>query len=274
MVLFALTFYEGLSPDRFSFDLRDMIDARFHLHPTYLSAAWLWAALLLLFERPFTQGIRIIMVVLLVVLALMMGGKMPFLAFIVALGLYTIIRISSLRKRGLALLIIGVIAVMNVVYNPMLNQRFGELVAPRTEFVDGQWLSSTEVRLGVWKCAWNVASNQWLTGVGVGKTRYSLEACYAKYNQQEFLDVELNSHNQFIHFVLIGGVFAGLAFLGTLLGFAYTAILRQHYELIVLLVFSGLIMLTENYLTRQSGMMLIAFGIMSRYFPVSRVQPS
>jgi len=105
-----------------------------------------------------------------------------------------------------------------------------------------------------------------LMGVGTGNTRAALDACYERYGQVEFFETEFNSHNQYLHFMLTGGVFSALLFLTFFIWLFIQAIRRKQSTLIAFLLYAGLLLMTENYFSRQSGMMFMAFVMMYLYF--------
>ncbi|NQV53662.1 MAG: O-antigen ligase family protein [Flavobacteriales bacterium] len=266
LVLGAIVFGEAATAGSFSQHVRDQIDQLFHVHPTYLSAVWLWAGTWLILEKGWPIRYRQASLAGLAIMAGITGGKMPFLAFAVVLVYIILSSVQRTRHRIIVSSILIVFMGINALLNPGLRDRFTELIGPTTEYSEGQWLTSTELRLGIWGCVKHVALEHWQMGVGTGNTRPPLEECFAGYDQAQFFETEFNSHNQYMHFWLVGGILGFLSILGYFAWLFYVAIQRRDKEFIAALIYLCLLLLTENYFSRQAGMMLFAFTLTALYF--------
>ncbi|MEX2596350.1 MAG: O-antigen ligase family protein [Salibacteraceae bacterium] len=241
--------------------LRDQVQESFHVHPTYLSALWFGATLIVITNLERYRWWHVIMLTLLIIAGLFAGGKMPFLALCVALVAYFFYRLKT--GRWLAMLGIMSVATAMVFFNPVLRERVNEFKNVEVDYSKGQWLSSTELRIGIWRCAIKSIKENWLVGVGLGNTRNALDACYAQYEQSQFFETEFNEHNQLMHFWLSGGVFSALGFI---LFFLLLLRFCKKEKRLVLMLFTFyflMISLTENYLSRQHGMMFWSFITMA-----------
>lgn len=275
-LLTYLAFTDPFSSDGFGQHLRDAIDQQFHVHPTYLTTAWCWALFLIWFRLPITQAHQFWLSFLFLAIIALTGGKMP----LVALAIISILAISQTTNLNLTkkLAVLGAILLIGVgaTQTPVLQERISELRDLDLSYSEGQWLSSTELRLGVWACSIEcIKHNTWF-GVGVGNTRHTLENCYNQYNQSEFFEGEYNTHNQYMHFWLASGLI-GLAFL--LVYFVYITKLaadQQQKLVLYFLVYFLVISLTENYFSRQLGIMLFAFfaAPLLHSFPSRKAQQS
>ncbi|MEZ4721845.1 MAG: O-antigen ligase family protein [Flavobacteriales bacterium] len=256
IVLGSLVLGEPLPQEHLSQFIRDAITERFAWHPTYLSTLWAWASLLLWSDSLFHKHVRLTLSAFLVGMAAMAGGKMPLLAMMITgvLGLWFFSSWPVKWKAAAAGLCAALLIAIS--FSPALRDRVGEFQNLSTDYEEDAWLTSTELRLGVWQCAWQCTmDNKWL-GAGVGRTRPVLEACFKDYDQSEFFDTEFNTHNQYLHFWFSGGILAFMIFL------AYGVWLlwqnRTQRTAFLFLLFFLLISLTENYFSRQIGMMLFA----------------
>ena len=266
---FILIFFTTIDLDpnlSLSQQIRDLIGESFNLHPTFLSVAWSWALLIALTNERLKPVSKAVIAIVLVLALALAGGKMPLLA-LVATGFLLLLAIPTIRLwKKLALgLSIGMVLTA-LVFSPFIGKRFAELKDIKTQFSEGDLLSSTDLRVGVWRCAIQSIGDHIWTGVGVGNSRQTLETCYSSYHQIEFFDGEYNTHNQWMHFWLRGGVLSILLFILFYIGIIRIAVRKQQIELLAFLVFFGLICLTENYFSRQFGMLfwsLFLFGILS-----------
>ena len=184
---------------------------------------------------------------------------------ILALGLVGLILILktpqiSLKSRIGALAIVAILS-LAIFMTPVMQERFAEIALVDLSYSEGQMLSSTELRIGVWSCSLNsILENPWL-GVGIGNTREALEQCFEQFNQVEFFEGKYNTHNQFMHFWLSSGMFGLLAFVVFIAYMLHWSIKSKRHILFYFLVYFIIISLTENYFSRQLGMVLWAIFI-------------
>jgi O-antigen ligase len=97
------------------------------------------------------------------------------------------------------------------------------------------------------------------TGIENGLVQFKLNECYNQYGFEELSKDNLNSHNQYLDFLLKGGFFLFIAFLSTQiikLQNAYKAKNYLYFSITLLFAFS---FLTENILIRQYGIYIYLF---------------
>jgi O-antigen ligase len=253
--------------------VRDLVGTRFGIHPTYMSAVWLWAALMAVRskENVVVNGLAALF---LIIGGSATGGKMPILAFLTILPVFIFLR-SKVRHTGrlIGLTVLGFI-VATILSGPVILQRFQEIQHIERNYSDDHWLTSTELRLGVWECTLSSIGDHIWTGVGIGHTRHVLDACYATYENDQFFETEFNTHNQFAHYLLAGGLFLGAVFILWWLGlmiFLFRSTMKSNGAWFML--YMTILLITENYLLRQHGMMFFAFMLLV-HFPFEPQQSS
>ncbi|GEM_PF-362179 len=259
IILVFLALHPPFESASFSYELRESIAAVFHVHPTYLSAAWFFAAFLFLGDQDFPKLLKWGSITLLFAGASLCGGKMPLIAFLLISALWFLKEWKQPMLKATALISLAAVSVLVVIFNPAMRQRFDELTSIRTDFEEGDLLSSTDLRIGIWNCSLKLIGEHPLAGVGTGNTRSSLEDCFSSYEQVEFFDGEYNTHNQFLHFGLLFGIPGMMLFLAVLFGFLVQGIRTGNNLLLYTTLFFLLLFLTENYLGRQLGMMFFSF---------------
>lgn len=267
IVLATVLFGKTLPSDGYSYFLREYIEQTFHVHPTFLSAAWFWAAFLFIKPLKHLEWKNIAPAVFLALMAVMMGGKMPILAFGFILIHWIIDSLKNTKWRLITIASFVVLALSAAFFSPVLSERIDEIKNINLDYKEGVFVSSTDLRLGVWNCAWETTLEHWFTGVGLGNTRAVLDNCYLQYNHPVFLEHEYNSHNQFLHYWLAGGILALIIFSGYWLWLKWYLKNDVDRSAYYFLLFFLLICLTENYFSRQFGMMFGAFmlfGLMNR----------
>ncbi|MDP4934520.1 MAG: O-antigen ligase family protein [Salibacteraceae bacterium] len=258
----------NLASEGYSYFLREAVTKNLHVHPTFLTMAWTWAALLFVIEafknRTWIQGL---MTIVLFAAAAFAGGKMPLLVAAFVLLIWAWNEIASRGKRIAVLVGILLVLGANLAFNPVITERFEEFKNISLDFEHDNFISSTELRIGVWSCALETAVEHWFSGVGLGHTRAALDGCFKQYNHPVFFDGEYNEHNQFLHVWLAGGIFSILIFLGYWVWLKWELIIAKNWLAYYFLIYFLLNLLTENYLNRQFGMMLGAFmlfGLMEK----------
>jgi O-antigen ligase len=270
-VFVVLTFLYGIS-DSSAIQLsssqyvRDLIGAEFGVHPTYMGAIWLWGAFLAL-RRNRPKVIFLFVSSVLIIGSAVAAGKMPFIAFTLVLpGLLFKRIIKKQFKTIVAMFLVGIIAAL-LFNDSLIRERFNELKTISTTNDYSSWQNATTLRLGIWKCTFSeIKANLW-TGVGLGNTRSTLESCFVQYKNEQFFSTEFNSHNQLAHYALTGGIITALLMLIWWFFIGYKCLVNEGLASTTFwfIVFASALMLTENYLLRQHGMMFFSLMLMLRY---------
>jgi len=272
VVLIYFTFAEPMSGLGFSHQFREVISSTFHVHPTFLSTAWIWASFICFTQLILSLRNKVLMGSTLIFMAFMAGGRMPLIAAFIVLLIYILFQRNSTKAKIITASSALVLVLLNVFFNPVFSERMNELNALDTSYEEGQMLSSTELRLGIWKCSISSIEENWLFGVGPGNTRHLLDNCYASYEQVEFFQTEFNTHNQYMHFWLSSGILGFTALIGVFLFVLIFAWKHQNVPLLYFTIFFGIICLTENYFSRQFGMMFGAFFFSSYFYSARQVK--
>lgn len=259
--------------DGFAQTMRDLIGTVHGVHPTYMSAAWLWAAILAFRSNAFGQWARIGTGTILLLMGMLAGGKMAFIAAMLVGLLMILTQLTGSRRMVLASALV-ITAMIMLLLNPGISTRMEEISNVDLSYSTEGNISSTELRIGVWKCASEVFSEHWIKGVGVGNVRPHLESCFKAYERSEFFETEFNSHNQYLHFGLTGGVLSMIAFLAFFVFLFAKAWSRKDIWLGAFLIYFCLLMLTENYFSRQSGMLLWSLHLLPFLFAHKGSSPS
>ncbi len=118
--------------------------------------------------------------------------------------------------------------------------------------------SSLLQRLELWKASCRLIRQNWLLGVGIGDYKEALDAQLQQQHSDIAYKTNRGSHNQFLTFWLMGGVFLVLYFVFVLL-YPFvkmrSKVTMLYVALMLILVIS---MLTEDTLEAQTGRMLYA----------------
>jgi O-antigen ligase len=158
---------------------------------------------------------------------------------------------------AITLLIVGIIA-SGIIISDGLNYRF--IKSLKTDLsIDQQNLTISDPRAQRWELAWQLVKERPLTGYGTGDEVPLLKE---KYFEKKFYDSylhELNAHNQYLSFLIKGGLLALLVYLFTLAYFFRLALKTRNLyfaSFLLLVIITGL---SENLLNVNKGIFFYAF---------------
>lgn len=258
--LIALAFQSPFPTFNQEWHFREALGDVYGIHPTYLSMMWGWALVLLLHGILHRQ-LKNKLLYLPAMLVLMAGisvsaGKMPIVATATASAMLLFFGPQSKWvKFSFAGLLVAILATLAAV--PNIGQRFSELghfPVPSDPVAD---LNSTQMRTAIWQCAVGLFHENILIGTGESAVQASLTDCYKTFGQHELLSFPYNTHNQFLHFAVGNGIPGLSLFLCIFVLLMWESIRRRDPLLAAWTLFMFLCLLTENYLSRQLGVIFM-----------------
>jgi len=119
-----------------------------------------------------------------------------------------------------------------------------------------------DLRNDIWKCGWDVSKTNLLMGIGVGDQEYNLLECYENNSgdiYKKAFEYKLNSHNQYLSFMISGGLLCLIAFLYLLFNNLKIAVKNNDLLFLAFLVLITVNFLFENILDRVYGVFFFAF---------------
>lgn len=230
-----------------------------NIHPIYLSMHIGISFIFSLFL--FQKGLEIKRLVALILVNLILIG---FLLIMIKKGpMIALILVSAylalMFKNKKIYLVFGIVTIglINIIFFvPKVNERFSELL--QVQNADLSMTNSTNIRYSIYQCVTAVIPDAGLLGYGLGDGKDELMNCYDK--EAAFLaEQEYNSHNQFLGIILNVGYLGLAAFSLFLLFHLVRAIYRKNYLFIAVLLFYCIVMLSENILERENGVIFFAF---------------
>ena len=237
-------------------------------HPIYtslvLSIALLFSVHLLSRNRTDKKVKRQMMVFMIpMVLALVfLSRRGVILAFGVSMTLLLIGVFSRLRLRPyhIVLAVLGIIALVFI--NPSSRERMSEIFNVNT-YVEKNETNSTSNRIQVYKCAVaQIAKKPWF-GYGINDDKSALYDCYKK-SLYYLYENRFNTHNQYLSIAMKSGMLGLVIFLLFLAMNIKLALRANDMLFLSVLIFFMVIMLFENVLERQNGVMI--FSVLINYF--------
>jgi hypothetical protein len=130
------------------------------------------------------------------------------------------------------------------------------------------------MKLEFWKAGANIAFDHPVFGVGIGDVPDEFNAYYERTNSWLSKDWRLTCHNQYLYFAVAGGFIMLITFV---LIFLMALKIMWHRTILPFKLFIGIIslaMLTEDMLTTQAGVSLVAFFFSFFAFGSFKIVPS
>jgi O-antigen ligase len=268
--LFSLIYYHinGLfTPETFKVNsFRDLITKIPIIcdHPIYVSIYLGLSVLFLMYlfkscsknQKVLFIGLSLLNVIHLFILS----SKGVIIAMIFAFIIQVFMSIKSkLYKILLPIGIIGVF-VISIIYFPNMERRFREFRI-KTTYTELHTTNSSSIRIAIYKCAVEQIKNKPLLGYGWGQGDLVLRECYKDISDYLY-QRKFNSHNQYLGYYLDGGIIALFVLIGFLLLQIKFAYKYKNALFLSAIVYFSIIMLFENILFRQSGIIMFIFLVM------------
>ncbi|MDH7446370.1 O-antigen ligase family protein [Aquimarina sp. 2201CG14-23] len=237
------------------------------LHPTYLSLWYCFAIVLILkdFERlklgknTLILFIKITFILVLVGTIILLSSRIGILALIIVLFCFFLRLRNKKTKWTLSFLFIIAIAFSfkNVSY---ISSRFiNEFKQTKMSPPVGKEHNSVNIRIGIYECSLKVIKNNLFFGVGIGDVQDRLNDCFSNFNTDVYQQKNYNSHNYFLHSLLVAGIIGLFAVLIMFYVLFKLALQFNSYAYICFLLIVIIALLFENILSRNNGVMFFAF---------------
>ncbi|NJN42110.1 MAG: O-antigen ligase family protein, partial [Flammeovirgaceae bacterium] len=108
---------------------------------------------------------------------------------------------------------LGITLFLVVSVNPVLKKRFVADVSSIELPIEVSGWNGANIRIAIWKCSTDAFKNSVIFGYGIGDQGVNREKCYQAYSFYGVFGTDLNSHNQFLEYGLIGGLVLILLFI-------------------------------------------------------------
>jgi len=123
---------------------------------------------------------------------------------------------------------------------------------------DQGW-NSINLRLAKWDVAIQAIKDHWITGVGTGDLKSTLDEYYLG-NGFEFAYLEhFNTHNQFLQTFLTIGILGFLVLISLFIFGIYTSLKNRDLVLFIFLILFGLFSISESTLATNKGIVAFSF---------------
>jgi len=244
------------------FNIKDLF--QYHKYENYLIlhrpyfGIYLLTAIVFLFENKIFYPYSYLLILLFVFFLWLIQAKMSLLIFALILFFYILSNTKKTYKKWV--LICGILfSILIVVFsiNFYLNNRNRQdLLSKKALFL----VLSMDTRLIQWDCAWDLVNQNLILGVGEGKIKDELNACYMAKHPFTFQFLKnYNVHNEFLEEGVRHGMIGILTYLIIFFFFFRISISSgdgAYLSFLVIIVFASL---TETTFSRSQGVLLIAF---------------
>lgn len=232
-------------------------------HPIYIS---MYLGISLMLIVPLLKRRNKLIRLLLIIIGLLnighiilLSSKAVIIGIILGFIVYVLLYLDKILKKFVFVLTILVVSIISIISFPTLERRFRELTI-KTTYTELHVNNSSSIRLAIFKCAFHKIEEKPILGYGWGLGNKSLSDCY-KTKSEHLTQNSYNSHNQFLGYFLDGGIiafFVLILFLSEQFRFAY---MKSDYTFLMVLILFTTLMMTENILQRQSGVIPFIFLI-------------
>jgi O-antigen ligase len=222
------------------------------IHGTYIC---LWIGIAILFLQYYVSNqknisiyqktIYFIMFTVLILGLIIYNSRNIFIGLVFIIGIQFIILKKQKRTIGSKNIILVSTGVLLVLF---LSQRYLEDVS---FLMNDSFANST--RYASWSCSVKLIRESYLLGVDYNLIQDKLDQCYQPFKNPELIKFKINSHSQYLDFLLKGGIVLLLSFLGTLFIKIKYAILYKDYLYLSITILFTISFITENILIRQYG---------------------
>lgn len=227
---------------------------KYNIHPIYAamhcSVAILFSVYILRSLKTRWKIIGVLFLNLILVLFLFLYAKKgPLLALVLVSILLILFERKKTSVKPFIFIVVGLIVLMAAL--PHTRNKFLEF--EKIENIEKGMPTSTNIRYTIYGIAKNVILNSPIIGYGIGDYRKVLSDKYDTLDIKILKESRYNTHNQFLSLLIIGGIIALLAFLFTLVINIIFAIRFNNELLLLVIAFYGIVMLTDNVLEKESG---------------------
>ena len=243
----------------------------FRINPIYMSLYISFAFYILLFGRWKLSTLKIAGLGFLILFQFLTGSRIGLFAFFVSLVAVPFHLRSKRLKLYFSLGIASVflLSAFMIIVNPVLEKRFiddMQAFSPPEKIED--W-NALNIRVAIWDCSLTDFKHAPVWGYGLGDQYVIREGCYKeKYTFYGPYGTSLNSHNQYLEFMLIGGTVLLVLFLSQL-GYSFkTAIDSGHRLQLIFLILFAVTCFGESLLETHKG--IVFFALFNTLFIYTR----
>lgn len=239
-------------------------DFSLFLHPTYFGLYIVFAQYLI-FEiyrsSPERRYKRLLVscYFLFFIFLFMLSSKAAIISsLLLTLCLILVIRVSIFIKLGIFTLAI-IFSGLFVFFNPRMRVFKDTFITGLS--INPQARFGHDLRILSWDASMEIIKNRWLLGVGEANKTTALVEVYTAKGYVVPAQEMFNSHNQYLDFLIGGGIFGFGLFITGLIMLLVRSIRQANYALLAFLLIFSFAALFENLLARHAGILFFSIFI-------------
>ena len=269
------TISELMNHPEFEFYFRWAFERFSELHPTYASlylglAVLFILDLLILNLSIYSKKLIVIgflVIGLILLLMAFLASRTPFVATIIVSMLLIFMRLKKKIYILYALASAIFLSIILFISVPSFSARLSQISISNSSVPTESGVGdSFNMRTGILHCSLELIQQNWLMGVGPGKSQEKLDHCYMEIAPKIYEGFHFNTHNQFLGYWLEIGIIGILALLFILFITSLQGIKKQNLMSLFICVFFAICFMTENIMVRQQGIVAVAFFLNLFYF--------
>lgn len=238
----------------------------FDISPIYMSLYVSFSIFVIVLNKSLPSKQRIFLAIFLLFFQIMIGSRIGLISFFICVTVILLFFVSKKIKKRLVILIMCSLVFLYALtsINPVLKKRFiSDFMSPPIPADETGW-NALNIRLAIWDCSIKSFLKSPIIGYGIASQARERERCYQQYSFYGPYGTNLNSHNQYLEWMLTGGIFLLVLFL---LQLGYSFVSAINYRSILHLSFILLFILTclgESVLETHKG--IIFFSLFNSLF--------
>lgn len=243
----------------------------FSIHPAYYTSVVIFCMVFQLKRHIiYPKKINLIILVFLYIITFLLLTKLNIVLMNVVLALFFLFQTSISRIKKFAFIVIIVFtSLLSLIYVPGLYIRFVEIFTSFGINPTGVAHDSTNIRVAIYTCDWEIIKNNFWKGVGFYDIQNQLLNCFeSKYHSSFYENHKYLSHNYFLYILLGSGFIGFIGFLFFCFKVTQFALKLNSFIFYVFIVNTFLMCCIEDYFYRQNGIYFFMLIFLSyfKYF--------
>ncbi len=241
------------------------------VHPTYYGMFICLSIAIILFDKGLVKLKRPYWISAQLLLLLFMLLLTPKISLIVLLILYSyffffVLSLQSVQKLIL-LSVATAVGIASYFLLPFFHDRIAEVFTYFSKSDPNAAENSLHFRRLIWEIDVNILKDSWLFGIGPVKLQQYLDMAYFKVSviSQQII-VSYNTHSEYLNQWICFGLGGFLYFISTFVIHIKKALLQTNVLYLSFMLIVMISCLTENILSRQSGILFVALFSALFYF--------
>jgi O-antigen ligase len=230
----------------------------FRIHPTYFSTILLFCIASSLENiRLENKKIEIGFIIVFSLITILLLAKLNIVLLLLLFTYYFLFKFNTIR---MANRIISTIILLTTLFTlgiqvPGIKHRFQEVFNSFQSQPKGLAYDSTNIRIALYKCDWEIIQENWITGIGFHNGKEAIKDCLETNYDSSFFENHLYlSHNYFFYILMSSGIIGLLFFILYLFTIFKQLVKLNEFIVYVLFVSIMIVSLTEDFFYRNIGL--------------------